>query len=76
MMGPTELPGPWGHRGPEPEDAPLGNPDIWIPVTEMTTSRLWRREDNAKKQEEEDDAGDPRGETDIRGEGKTESETG
>ncbi|KAJ1189629.1 hypothetical protein NDU88_006373 [Pleurodeles waltl] len=42
----------------------------------MTTACPWRAEEDARNQEEEDDAGDPKRETDARGEEKTESETG
>ncbi|KAJ1197948.1 hypothetical protein NDU88_001792 [Pleurodeles waltl] len=62
--------------GSEPEDTFLGNPDIRIPVTEIMTARPWRVEEDARNQEEDKDVGDPKRETDARGEEKTESETG
>ncbi|KAJ1179490.1 hypothetical protein NDU88_004724 [Pleurodeles waltl] len=69
---------PGGTAGSEPEDTPLGNPDIRIPITEMTTAHPWRAEEDTRNQEEEEenDAGDPKTDTDARGEEKTESETG
>ncbi|KAJ1082783.1 hypothetical protein NDU88_002948 [Pleurodeles waltl] len=67
---------PGGTAGSDPEDTHLGNPDIWIPVTEMTTVHPCRAEEDARNQEEEDDTGDPKRETDARREEKTEAETG
>ncbi|KAJ1155672.1 hypothetical protein NDU88_008401 [Pleurodeles waltl] len=67
---------PGGTAGSEPEDTPLGNTDIRVPVTEKGGARPWRAEEDARNQAEEDDTGDPEEETDARGEEKVESETG
>ncbi|KAJ1180247.1 hypothetical protein NDU88_005469 [Pleurodeles waltl] len=64
---------PGGNEGSEPEETPLGNPDIRVPMTEMKGARPWRAEEDARNQAEEDGAGDPKEETDSRGEEKAES---
>ncbi|KAJ1165521.1 hypothetical protein NDU88_005948 [Pleurodeles waltl] len=66
---------PGGTAGPESEDTPLGNPDIWIPVAEKTAGRPWRGEVDAEKQEGEDNAEEQRREDDAGRERKTESGT-
>ncbi|KAJ1098248.1 hypothetical protein NDU88_003364 [Pleurodeles waltl] len=64
----------WGTAWPEPEDAPLGNPDIQIPVAEKSGARPWRGEEDVETQEERDDAGDPKERTDVGREEKAELE--
>ncbi|KAJ1115057.1 hypothetical protein NDU88_003285 [Pleurodeles waltl] len=51
------------------------NPDIQIPVVEKTAGHPWRREEDAEKQEEEDNAEEQRWEVDAGRERKTESGT-
>ncbi|KAJ1128655.1 hypothetical protein NDU88_007030 [Pleurodeles waltl] len=52
---------PGGTAGSKLEDTPLGNPDCRVPITEMTTACPWRAEEDARNQEEDDDAGNPKG---------------
>ncbi|KAJ1187939.1 hypothetical protein NDU88_004704 [Pleurodeles waltl] len=67
-------PRPAETPGAEPEDTPLGNPDIQIPVAQKTAGRPWRGEDaEEQRREDGEDTEEQRREDDVGRERKTES---